>query len=418
MKNRFRYKFLLLILLSLFASCSNEKKDEHKGHEQQKDQEVYTCPMHPEIIRNAPGSCPICGMDLVKKDTGYKAVQDVELDALLKPANEFVVSAIPVTTIEQSEEDIELNVVGTVAYDTRQAGAISSRVKGRIEKLYIRYKYQPVKKGQRVMDIYSPELVTAQQNLIFLLRNDANNNALINAARDRLLLMGMTSSQVVEVARSKTAKYSVAVFSNYSGFVTDLNTSANNSQADAMQPQITTNQQLNVKEGMYVQSGQAVFSVYNPASAWILLDIFPEQQRLVKTGNAVKVVPETAPHQNFRAKIDYTEPIFRPGTKTLTARVYFNNASMQLPIGSRVTACIFASSKNASWLPKEAVLSLGRDKIVFRKETGGFRAHKITTGIQLNRLVQVVTGLSTTDSVASNAQFLVDNEAFIKTSNQ
>ena len=85
----------LFILLGLFASCGNQKKGEHAGHEQQKEQEVYTCPMHPEIIRNAPGSCPICGMDLVKKETGNKAVQDVELEALLKPANEFVVSTIP-----------------------------------------------------------------------------------------------------------------------------------------------------------------------------------------------------------------------------------------------------------------------------------------------------------------------------------
>ena len=419
MKKTIQYQFLFLALLSLFVSCGNEKKDEHAGHAQQQEQEIYTCPMHPEIIKNAPGSCPICGMDLVKKETGNKAVQDVELEALLKPANEFVVSTVPFTTIEQREENIELNAVGTVVYDTRQAGAISSRVKGRIEKLYIRYKYQPIKKGQRVMDIYSPELVTAQQNFLFLLQNDADNTSLINAAKERLLLMGMTSSQVSEVVRSKTLKYSVSVYSNYSGFVTELNSfSTNSSQADAMQPQTTTNQELNIKEGMYVESGQAVFSVYNPSRAWILLDIFPEQQGLVKAGNAVRIVPETTPHQNFRSKIDYIEPVFRKGTKTLSARVYFNNAAMQLPIGSRVTATVYGSSKNASWLRTEAVLSLGRDKIVFLKEPGGFRAHTITTGAQLNKYIQVTNGLSATDSVALNAQFLVDNEAFIKVNNK
>jgi Cu(I)/Ag(I) efflux system membrane fusion protein len=185
-----------------------------------------------------------------------------------------------------------------------------------------------------------------------------------------------------------------------------------------MQPQATTSQELGIKEGMYVQGGQAVFSVYNPSRAWILLDIFPEQQNVVKIGTAVRVVPETAPHQNFRAKLDYIEPIFRPGTKTLAARVYFNNAAMQLPIGSRVTATIFASSKNAWWLPKDALLSLGRDRVVFKKEPGGFRAHKVITGMEINRAVQVISGLSLKDSVASNAQFLVDNEAFIKLRNQ
>ena len=94
--------------------------------------------------------------------------------------------------------------------------------------------------------------------------------------------------------------------------------------------------------------------------------------------------------------------------------MYFNNASRKLPIGSRVTANVFAEPKEAWWLPKEAVLSLGRDKIVFKKEEAGFRATRITTGIEVNRHVQVLTGLEKKDSVASNAQYLVDNEAFIK----
>ena len=405
-------------MLSLSVSCGNEKKDGVAKHEHDKEQEVYTCPMHPEILRNAPGTCPICGMDLVKKETAGVVVQGVELESLLKPANEFVISTIPVISPEQREEVIELNVVGTVAYDIRQTGTISSRLKGRIERLYIRYKFQPVRKGQRIMDIYSPELVTAQQNLIFLLRNDPTNTALIDAAKDRLQLMGITSSQVSAVVRSKTPVYSVPVFSNYSGFVTELPGQAKSPVEDGMQPQTTANQELTVKEGMYVQVGQAVFSVYNPARAWILLDIFPEQQNLVSRGNAVRVVPETAPHRDFRGQIDYLEPIFRPGTKTLSARVHFNNAAMQLPIGSRVTATIFASPKNAKWLNKEAVLSLGRDKIVFLKVPGAFRAHKITTGLELEKSVQVITGLLPTDSVAGNAQYLVDNEAFIKVSNQ
>ncbi|HEY0731419.1 MAG TPA: efflux RND transporter periplasmic adaptor subunit [Chitinophagaceae bacterium] len=379
--------------------------------------EVYTCPMHPEIIRNAPGSCPICGMDLVKKETGSEAIKDVQLEALLKPVNSFVVSTVEVTTIEQREEDIELDVVGTVAYDTRQAGAISSRVNGRIEKLYVRYKYQPVQKGQRIMDIYSPELMTAQQNLLFLLRNDPGNTSLIDAAKDRLRLMGMGSGQVATIVRTGTAIYSVPVFSSYSGFVTDINNNANVASAANMQQDPIPNQELAIKEGMYVQSGQAVFTIYNQSKAWILLDIYPEQQSLVQVNNPVRIVPETAPSDNFRATINYIEPVFRTGKKTVSARVYFNNATRRLPIGSRVTANIFAKPKAGWWLPKEAVLSLGRDKIVFKKEEAGFRATRVTTGMKINGHVQVLTGLQKEDSVAANAQFLVDNEAFIKANN-
>ena len=408
--------FLFAVSLIMgFASCNDKGKTDHAAHDQQ--QEVYTCPMHPEIIRNAPGSCPICGMDLVKKETGSEAVKDVQLEALLKPVNSFVVSTVEVTSIGQREEDIELDVVGTVAYDTRQAGAISSRVNGRIEKLYVRYKYQPVQKGQRIMDIYSPELMTAQQNLLFLLRNDPNNTSLINAAKDRLRLMGIGAAQVATVVRTGEAIYSVPVFSNYSGFVTDINNTANAASADNMQQAATSNQQLTIKEGMYVQSGQAVFTVYDQSRAWILLDIYPEQQTLVQVGNPVRIVPETAPSENFRATVDYIEPIFRTGKKTVAARVFFHNARRRLPIGSRVTANIFAKPKAAWWLPKEAVLSLGRDKIVFKKEEAGFRATKITTGIEVNRHIQVLTGLQKEDSVAANAQYLVDNEAFIKANN-
>ena len=389
MQRIIQFKVLSAIVLSLLASCGNEMNNEHAGHEQQKVQE-----------------------------TGNNAVPYLEGEALLIPTNEFAISSVTAIPIEHKEEELELKVFGSVAYDTRQAGSISSKVKGRIEKLYIRYKYQPVSKGQHVMDIYSPELMTAQQNLIFLLKNDPNNTSLINAAKERLFLLGMTSVQVSEVALSKKPKYSVAVFSNYSGFATDFPGSAKGFPSDGMQAQTSVKEQLSVKQGMYVQSSETVFSVYNPSKAWILLDIFPEQQSFVKIGNAVSIVPETAPQQHFRAKIDYIEPIFRLGTKTSTARVYINNSTIQLPIGSRVTATIFASSIKASWLPKEAVLSLGRDKIVFRKEPGGFRAHKITIGMELNRLIQIVAGLSPIDSVASNAQFLIDNEAFIKVNNK
>jgi Cu(I)/Ag(I) efflux system membrane fusion protein len=417
MKKTIRYSFIFLVVTSLFFSCGNREHAEHAEHVDVKE-ELYTCPMHPEIIRNAPGSCPVCGMALVKKQPGDKSVEDIQLDALLKPVNEFVVSAVPVTTIERREEDLKLNVVGIVTHDTRQAATISSRVNGRIEKLYIRYKYQPVRKGQRIMDIYSPELLTAQQNLIFLLRNDKDNISLVNAAKDKLFLMGMTSGEVAELVKTKVPRYSIGVFSNYSGFVTDLNTSAGSRAVEEMQAQMSTNQELEIKEGMYVKMGQFLFSVYNPAKSWILLDIFPDQQNLVKAGSLVRIVPETAPQQSITAKINYIEPAFRPGKKTLSARVYLNNANMQLPIGSRVTATIFGSSANASWLPKDAVLSLGRDKVVFVKQSGGFKAHKVTTGLELNRSIEVVTGLSSEDSVASNAQFLVDNEAFIKVSDQ
>ena len=168
---------VFISISSLLICCNYEKKEDHSKHQTHK--EIYTGPMHPEIIRNAPGKCPICNMSLIKKETDSKAIGEIEAEAVLRPANAFVISTVPVTTIEQREEDIELAVVGTVSYDTRQFGAISSRVGGRIERLHVRYRYQDVKKGQKIMDIYSPDLVTVQQNLLFLLRNDPDNLSII-----------------------------------------------------------------------------------------------------------------------------------------------------------------------------------------------------------------------------------------------
>ena len=204
----------------------------------------------------------------------------------------------------------------------------------------------------------------------------------------------------------------MSIYSNYSGFATDF--TSKSAIAKDMNPMASPAQELSIKEGMYLQKGQGAFSVYNADKVWILLNLYPEQQALISVGNAVHIVPETVPQHGFRSKIAYLEPVFREGSKTLAARVYFDNSKLHLPVGSRVRATIFGNTKDAVWLPGEAVLSLGKNKIVFVKESGGFRAKQISTGLAINNSIQVISGLSPADTVAANAQFLVDNEAFIK----
>ncbi|HMT75684.1 MAG TPA: efflux RND transporter periplasmic adaptor subunit [Chitinophagaceae bacterium] len=391
-------------------------KMEMKDH--QHDKVEYTCPMHPEVIKDKPGTCPICGMDLVKKETGSKKVDDIELESLLKPTNEFVVSSIPVTTIEKRDVQIEIEALGNIAYDTRQVGSISTRVSGRIEKLYVRYRYQKISKGQKILDIYSPELLTAQQNLLFLLRNDAANITFIEAAKEKLLLLGMSNEQLKQVIHSGKPSLTIAVFSNYSGHIHEAsNGGSMNTASDNMRDISLITEELSLKEGMYVQKGQSVFTVFNPDRAWAILNIYGENQSLVKKGNTVRVVPETVPDKDFRATIDFVEPFYRKESKTVTSRVYFNNSTLKIPIGSQVKATIFGDTKEAYWLPKESVLSLGMDKVVFQKTEGGFKAKKISTGIVHEKHIQVISGLTTKDSVSANAQFLMDSESFIKVKN-
>jgi Cu(I)/Ag(I) efflux system membrane fusion protein len=413
-----RQLFLSMLLLAVVVMSCNDNKDTYTQRNAGDMQNIYTCPMHPETIRNKPGKCPICGMELVNKETGGLKSLDIGLEALLKPTNEFVVSSIPVTTIMKKEEIIEVAALGNIAYDTRQVGSISSRVTGRIEKLYVSFRYQKVSKGQHILDIYSPELMTAQQNLLFLMKNDPANTTFIEAARDKLLLLGMSFQQLQQVIKSGQSSLTIAVYSNYDGHIHEAaKGGAMNSEPGAMKDISLITEELSLKEGMYLQKGQPVFTVYNPDRAWAILNIYSENQGLLKAGNGVRIVPETAPGKDFRATIDFIEPFYRKENKTLTARAYFNNRVLKIPIGSQVRATIFGNTKDAYWLPKEAVVSLGVDEIVFQKTDGGFKARKIKAGMTHKNHIQVLSGLNETDSVAVNAQYLMDSESFIKVKN-
>jgi Cu(I)/Ag(I) efflux system membrane fusion protein len=370
--------------------------------------------MHPQIIFDKPGNCPVCGMKLVKKESSKAKINDIALESLLKPTNEFVVSTVPVTTMHQKEISIDLHALGSIAYDTRYTNTISSRVGGRIEKLFVKYRYEHIHKGNAVMNIYSPELNTAQQNLVFLLKNDPANTNLINAAKEKLLLLGMSGYQLEELMRTQKITYTITVYSPYTGHVHDAgNMNERNNDGKPMQNVSQLTEDLPIKEGMYLQKGQPVISVFNTEHAWAVLNIYANDQNLVKIGDAVTITPETAPDKAFKAAINFIEPFYKDGSKTLTARVYFTNAQ-EIPIGSQVKASIVTNIKNSEWLQRDAVLSLGLDKIVFLKEDGGFRTHKITTGIINENNIQVLSGLSTKDEVATNAQFLADSESFIK----
>ena len=411
-----RFRFLFFILLAGFAtllfSCNENKKH---AAESDNAKEVWTCSMHPEIIRDGPGSCPICGMDLIKKEEHAVTLKDIQIEDLLQPTNQFVQSSIPVISIQNQGKKISFDVLGTVTYDTRRINSIFARVSGRIEKLYVHYRYQHIEKGERIMDIYSPELATAQQELLFLIKNDPENTGLIQSGKQKLLLLGMSEEQLNRVIRLNKPYATVAVYSPYNGHLHEagnsmpvINTGETKNDGSNMM------EELPIKEGMYVEKGQNIFQLFNTDNIWVLLNIFPESQGIVKTGDPVKITPETNPKMSLNGKIDFIEPAFRPESKTLTARVYLKNTKSMIPIGSQVRAQIITDREAADWLPKDAVLSLGRDQIVFLKTNGGFQAHKVETGLRYKDRIQIISGLTETDSVAANGQYLADSESFIK----
>src|SRR5687768_4043144 len=162
-----------LLLVALFA-CS--KHDEHGEHT-----DVYTCPMHPTVISDKPGSCPVCGMDLVRKGRSGEEIKiSEEMARLMKSPNEVVVGSIKTIKPEFKSMAASLNAVGVVTYDTRNIYTVPARIGGRIEKMYLKYAFQKVDKGQKIAEVYSPELITAQRQLLYLLDNDHENVQLID----------------------------------------------------------------------------------------------------------------------------------------------------------------------------------------------------------------------------------------------
>lgn len=399
----------MAIVIASFGLTGCKSNSDKKSLSNTNSEEIYICPMHPQIIRHEPGNCPICGMPLVKKENAKREISNISLSTVLQSNNNTVISSIPVTTMKFSKQKIQLEALGSVNYNTRFMKTVSSRVGGRIEKLYVKYRYQPIHAGDKVMDIYSPELLTGQQNLLFLVKNDPTNMTLIKAAKQRLLLLGMTENQIQKIISTQKTIFNVTVYSPYSGHVHE----AGNMNSSESQNQVDVTQELSIKEGMYVEKGQPIFQVNNMDNVFVNLNFFPGENSLIKVGTPVTIVSETAPDKKIFSKIDFIEPFYKNNSKTVSARVYLNNSKLMIPIGSQVKATLNIETKSNNWLPQESVLSLGLNKIVFLKEGDIFKAHPITTGISANNLIQVIGGLNETDSVAGNAQFLIDSEGFI-----
>lgn len=349
--------------------------------------------------------------------TGKGMLHDIALHTLFQPTNSYVLSTMPVTRMLTGDQNIDLELLGFTAYNTSTIGSVAARITGRIEKLYVQYRFQKIEKGQKVMEIYSPELLTGQQNLLYLLKNDSTNTTLINSAKERLLLLGFPPNELQQIIRTGKPLFTVTVYSNYSGHIHEAggpmgSESSGKEQMDASQQVVT--QELTVKVGKYVQKGQSIFRVYDPNKLWALLNVYPSDFPFVKEGTSVLVQPEGYRDKSFNGTIYYVEPFFRPGNRTVTARINISNEQLKLPVGIQLRAKLLNTRYKGDWLPKESVISLGLDKVVFVKVEKGFRVQKIETGVNTGNMIQVVSGISKQDSVAANAQFLVDSESFIK----
>ncbi|MET4108562.1 efflux RND transporter periplasmic adaptor subunit [Hymenobacter sp. UYP22] len=446
---RARLVLVALPLLLLVGACQKaEKTADTTGSTTPAAEtagDLYTCPMHPQIIRDKPGKCPICGMDLVKKpkaNTAAQAPAGEPLQNLLQSPDATVVANQATVQPEANAPQLSLTLPGRVEYDVRRNESIAARFGGRVDKLYIRYNYQPVTKGQKLLEVYSPELVTAQQELLFILTNDAENRTLLQGARQKLRLLGLTDGQISQVIRTHKPQYQVAIYSPYTGYVVEQPALAaagmgalipppapadggmgggsemrgGTSAAAPAQNAAVPASALELKEGSYVTAGQSLFRVVNTDQVWGVFEPRPDELAGLRVGQAIRVVPEGSAGKPITARIDLVEPFFREGQSTGAIRVHLPNPGGRLRSGILLTGSVQVAPAGGLWLPRTAVVDLGNRQVAFVRSGGAFRSVAVQTGLRSGDRVQVLQGVTAQDQVAANAQFLVDSEGFVQTS--
>jgi len=400
---------LLLIGILTLSSCGRNKKNVHGAHED---------------------------LSVVHIDSN--------LSHLLKPSNEQVVSSLPLIKAEYGTKIFTEEVQGVVGYDTRNQGSISSRVSGRIERLLIKYNYQPVRKGQLVMEIYSPDLAAAQQELLYLKRSDGDER-MLERAKQRLMLLGMSGGAINQVLATGKVNYRIPVYSHLDGYILEKSAAAA-SQASPLSPAASSssssssagdemdnmgggssspaasvaspgsaspaNTPVLLREGQYVNAGQVIFTVYNAERLIAEFSLKPALAALLKKGHRFAFY-KTADKQSIQnAEIGMIQPVFKNGENFTIARAYLDNPEFR--VGELLIARIPVLLKSSWWLPESAVVSLGNQSLVFRKEGNVVVPKAVKTGIVLSGMVQVHDDISNW-MLSKDAAYLVDSESFIKT---
>ncbi|WP_018343978.1 HlyD family efflux transporter periplasmic adaptor subunit [Cytophaga aurantiaca] len=434
MKNNFKFinqMLRILLILLVFASCNKGKQNtmdkmDNMDHDMHEHSAMYSCPMHPEITSDKPGTCPKCGMNLVL--IPQKNSIDT-LATLIQPTNRVVLSELTAIVPSTENHGGRIGALGYLTYNPNYVNTISARVSGRVEKMYVKYNFEAVKKGQKLLDLYSPELLTAQNEYLFILQtNDATDEFSKVALRSKMINLGMNEKDIANLEKTKQANARVSIYANANGHIhfvsdnTDMEAHALSfpSQGNTTTMGGGTNTAMTelIREGDYVKKGDDLFTIADESSIWALFKVLPSDIGSIQKGDAVDIIINAT---TYSGKVDFIEKSFNNAEDFYTVRVYMIcNDHSQLKIGTLIRGYI--STKNNKeknlWIPTASVVQLGKgNAAVFIKKQLAYEAHKIQTGKQSFEWIEVLSGLNTTDSIAPVASYLVDSEAFISTDN-
>jgi Cu(I)/Ag(I) efflux system membrane fusion protein len=382
---------LLLILLSLIlaASCSSKKAAK-------KDDVIYTCSMDPQVISDKPGKCPICGMPLTPvKKNGSANSDEIELSN-----QQIQLGNIRTDTIREGNIGNTIELTGTLNRNAAQTASVSARVMGRIEKLYVKTTGDYIAKGAPVYEIYSEELNNAKQEYIAALHRRSlfaeqsviDFDELINSARTKLRLWGMTENQIKALATQKQASLTTTYYSTESGYVTDVT----------------------VTEGGYVMEGGSVLQIADLSTLWAEAQIYTSQMYRIPRG-ALATLEVPGVTEPIRGNIEFANPEVPTETRINLLRMVVPNRGNKLRPGMSVFVKVQTASRNALTLPTDAVIREAKAAIVW-VQTGEnkFKSRMVTTGLESDGLTEITSGLKTGDIVVVSGTYLLHSEYTFK----
>ena len=349
----------------------------------------WVAPMDANYRRDKPGKSPM-GMDLVPV---YADAAGNNSSMTIAP--EVIQNlGIRTATAERSRLWRGIDTVGYVDYDESKVSHIHLRTEGWIEHLVAHSEGERVRKGEKLLELYSPDLVNAQEEFVQALI--MGNKNLIRASRERLIALGIPTSQVEQLEKTRKVKQTISIYSPQDGVVS----------------------KLMVRHGMYVTPDRQVMSLADLSSVWLLAEIYETQADWVKLGQSAEVSLAFLPGRTWEGKVEYIYPSLDPKTRTLKARLRFDNLDEALKPNMYANVKIYGGPKeDVIVIPVEALIRTGREsRGVIALGEGRFASRTVTAGIESGDWVEILAGIEPGEEVVTSGQFLIDSEASLKAS--
>ncbi|NVK24622.1 MAG: efflux RND transporter periplasmic adaptor subunit [Gammaproteobacteria bacterium] len=388
--------FTLMYSVGAYAQEHNEKHENHEAHTNHKQTEhritdivqqtKYVCPMHSHIIQDHPGSCPICGMDLVARNSNKGTKVAVEVSGEMQQA-----MALTTETVTSSKLWRFIKTYGAVEYDEKTLMHLHPRSTGWVEKLYINSVGQHVDKGELLYEIYSPELLVAQEEFLSLLAdNNKVSNNLIERSIKRLRLLGFNDALIEQLKDTRQALYLVPYYAKQNSVVSHLD----------------------VREGMYVEPKDELMTLADISNVWVVANVFENQMNWVESSQSLELDLPAVDIYGLEGRVEFIYPTLDPVTRTLQVRMSLSNKNKLIKPGMLANVRIYSGAVEALNIPVNALIQTEKSNAVFvQTEQGLFERRSIEIGLITNQRVEIQHGLSAGERVVTSGQFLLDAEA-------